>query len=665
MSRTFVRQDIQIRPSVLYDDTIAPTEADYETNPSHIEANLNHLRSQLQNFLNRDGAGFPSQDWWDDITAPSTLEAGTQRGIIAMNDALHLLEKKRVLRPVKLLSDVTVTASVAAFGTLTSTGAFLDTETVTIDGRVYTFQTALTDVDGNVAIGGSQAQAHENLRRAINLDGTGGVNYAASMTANTSVSAADTGTTNVITALAQGTQGNAITSVTSLTNASFAAGNFASGAGGDVEVLAAGELPTQLTAAVGAVTTLGTVVASATSFLSAGLDEVAGVNAMSPKNLLELVDGASGDPFLTAGVGESPAGKRIWGLLQGESGLTDGTTITDATTTRVQITFVIGNATNDDLILVDGEEMSGKTLNYCYRERVRLEDLSEGDFLNSASIDIGAGAVTPTRQVGYDNQGTTPVDVTTNSTLDLEGAGLVWEIRDDLEASMFVVTEGSAGGTSEIAFEADVDTFRSDALANDMDNGLAVDTGAAGTTINLGVTANQIDTSGALTVQGGAIVKVESTGDQLRFADTNEPAGWSEDGIQLSDAEATWTLFETNFGEVGLMDAINQAAISENRNKGVAIVTAATIVADTNVTGAAALNLDAQLPDYSTVTSFQADVDVFVNGVLMRGDDSTTGANDHDVYPGTAPATGDLKFEFLLRGTGSNADVITMIVYGV
>ena len=95
-----------------------------------------------------------------------------------------------------------------ASGTLTSTAIPNDGDTVTIGTpslgtgypKTYTFQTTLTDVDGNVAIGGSQAQAMENLRRAINLDGVAGTNYATSMTAHPDVSAIDTATTVVATA---------------------------------------------------------------------------------------------------------------------------------------------------------------------------------------------------------------------------------------------------------------------------------------------------------------------------------------------------------------------------------------------------------------------------------------------------------------------------------
>jgi len=244
MGRTFIRQDAQIRNSVSYDDTVAPTLANYETNPTNIETDLNNVRSMLS-YLKDIQAG----NWYDVQTAPSTLEAGTLRGVDDLNDALHLVEKKRVLRCVWTLVDVTVTAS-------------------------------------------------QNW-----------------------------------------------------------------------EVLGTGELPPNTTAAVGAVTTLGTVVAPhGGAFDTHDLAEVAGANATNPKNLLNVVEGSSRDPLLSSG-------RAIYALLQGESGVTDGTTITDTTTTRVQVSFVRLNATGDDLEACPVADIENQTINLCFVERVRLEDL--------------------------------------------------------------------------------------------------------------------------------------------------------------------------------------------------------------------------------------------------------------------------------------------------
>lgn len=536
MARTFIRQDTQIRNSDVYDDSVAPTEAAYETNPTHIETDLNNMRSQVQNFLNRDGASFPTGNWWDDLTAPSTLETGTQRGINSLNDALHAVEKKRVLTCTWGLNSISIAS-----------------------------------------------------------------------------------------------------------------------AGDTFDILGTGELPGNTTAAVGAVTTLGTVVAAhGGTFGTASLDEVAGPTAISPKNLVQIVDATTRDPILDAG-------NQIYGLLQSEDA-TDGHTITDTTTTRVQISFVKLNGAGTDLVAITSGAMDGISYDYCYVERVRLEDLNESNFLGGANIDVPAGS-TVNRQVSYDNQGTTPVDLTTNATLDLEGAGLTWAIRDDLEANLFTIVEGSAGGTSQVNIHADVDEFDVDAAVNNFAEGVTVD--SAGTALNLGVTAGQIDMASSLTIAatGGTSDIFMSAGNELYFDDTNQTGStWAQTaGIKLSETTAEWDNFETQFGEVSLLNAIVQAGTAAARTKGVAVVTT-NAAADVNVTGAGGTpNLDAQLPDYSGVT-FLTDVDVYLNGVLLRnGADASA---NHDVYPGDSPANGDLKFEFQVKSTGSTPDVITMIVYG-
>lgn len=110
-----------------------------------------------------------------------------------------------------------------ATGTLTSTGvAPANGETVTINGKVYTFQTVLTNVDGNVLIGANAAAALANLTAAINLGAGAGTTYATAMTLHPTVSATNpTGTTVVLTAKSGGTAGNALTTTETSTVLSF------------------------------------------------------------------------------------------------------------------------------------------------------------------------------------------------------------------------------------------------------------------------------------------------------------------------------------------------------------------------------------------------------------------------------------------------------------
>lgn len=111
--------------------------------------------------------------------------------------------------------------------------------------------------------------------------------------------------------------------------------------------------------------------------------------------------------------------------------------------------------------------------------------------------------VTENRQDVYVNQGVTPVDLTTNAILDLEAAGIAWRIRDDLEANLFSIIEGSLGGTSTIELGAAVDTFDVNAVVNDFD-GTTFDvlmTGAV--SIDAGAASNFSTSLGDLTLSTG------------------------------------------------------------------------------------------------------------------------------------------------------------------
>lgn len=651
MGRSIFRTSSQIRKSDTYDDTIAASLANFETNPVYLEDDLNSVRSQLHNLL-KNMAG----NWYDDLNTPSALDAGSQRGVNDLNTDLHALERKRVLVASCILADISIAASVSATGTLTLTGNAGDTETVTIGTKVYTFQTVLTNVDGNVLIGATASDSLDNLIAAINLAAGAGTLYAAATTANGFVTAvAGAGDTMDVTAIKGGTFGNTIATTDTVTNGSWGAATLTGGSGGDVKILGAGQLPSNTTAAVGAVTTRGTVVAAHPgTFGVANLAEVSGSTAISPKNIVEVVDATTRDPILSGG-------RVIYGLLQGESGLTDGTTITDTTTTRVQVTFVRINSTGDDLETIDGADLGTKSVNVCFTERKALDDLTEQDFLRGATTDVPSAA-TVTRQVAYDNQGTTPVNLTTNATLDLEGAGLIWAVRDDAEALLFRIIEGSAGGTSEVEISSDVDFFDCNAVDNDFLNGIKVDTGTAGTTINIGVTANQIDAGGVLTIASGGAADLSLVAAlELNFTDSYRAGStWSlTDGITLADSSAEWSAFETAFGEVSLLNAITQASTGSSHRYVWAVATA-NVNEDTDVSGPSNDgNLDVDLGDLSAGTfTDDNDYEWYLNGQRLRPG-ANSGSN-HDLYPGTSLANGQLKFEFKIK-TGDQLLVVDKV----
>lgn len=529
MPRTRVRQDEQIHSSESYDDTIAPTEAAFETNPVSLETDMNNIRSMLNELRS-----VRNDNWWDALTAPSTFTTDSGYGVRGVQNVAQDLwdtERKRILQRVSVV------------------GASI----------------------GPIAV---------NAQHAV-LD-------------------------------------------------------------------AAGELPGNTTIAVGLVNTLGTQAAYAAVFDSAQLTEVAGGDAVTPYNLCKIIDGATRDP-ITDG-----SGREVYGLLQCESN-TDGHTATTSTPNRLQISFVVANATGDDLELAAAGVMDGKTIDYAAVEQFAFADLPKHAFLGEAFTDAGAGAVT--RQNTYNNQGTTPVDVTTNSILDLESAGIYWEIRDDAEARLFAVIEGSAGGTSEVHIAGDVDLYDNDAVDVDFASGVTANSGGT-RPIDVGVQDGIIEsTAGALEVQATTT---------LSFDDGNKPVGWSlAEGIHLSDAAQEWTDFEAEFGEVSLLNAMVQAKQDMERATEWANVNA-NIAANTLIDGSAGTpNITAQMPSYKGL-DFEDDVEVFINGIKQRpGADA---AANNDVYPATLDADKALgrfycEYQLLYRG-GVDPDNINMVVYG-
>lgn len=123
------------------------------------------------------------------------------------------------------------TAAVKAISTLALGATPVDTHTVTIGAKVYTFQTALTEADGHVLIGASATTAATNLFHAINKSGgTSGTDYANAMTANADFVATNPSAAHVtITAKVAGVRSDATT--TTVASATWTGATVGSGAG--------------------------------------------------------------------------------------------------------------------------------------------------------------------------------------------------------------------------------------------------------------------------------------------------------------------------------------------------------------------------------------------------------------------------------------------------
>ena len=414
------------------------------------------------------------------------------------------------------------------------------------------------------------------------------------------------------------------------------------------EILSFAGAETPTSAIAIAATALGAVVATS-AFSGAGFNvhelvEAAGPNAVSPKNLLVVRDSTTGGKIQSAG-------RDVFGLLQIESTAVDGGAFNDTSGgNRAKISFVRLTAGLDDLEACPVADIAGLTVNYSYVDRHILDSLPEGCFLANDSFIDQAASTDVTLDNAIDNQGGPATQTDRN---------IDWRITDTFTLKF----QDSTGGSSLLAImpnaagdevELNVDILDINNTTDaDFLNGSKFDTG--GTEIDVGVTAGYINTTGAADFGVRA-------GGELYLDDGNQAGStWAQTaGIKLSDTTAEWDAFETQFGEVSLLNAITQALTSSSRSKTVAVVTA-NVAADTDVGGTGGgTNLDAQLGDYSLAT-FLTDVDVYLNGQLLRN--GADAAANHDVYPGTSAATGQLKFEFGLVAAPGNPDVLTMIIW--
>lgn len=117
-----------------------------------------------------------------------------------------------------------------ASSVLTAIGQPADAATVVIGGKTYTFQTILTNVDGNVFIGATASDTLDNLVAAINLGTGAGTKYAAATTLSTAVTAVKTSASTVtVYAKPLGSAGNAVTTTDTSGNLAWTGATLAGG----------------------------------------------------------------------------------------------------------------------------------------------------------------------------------------------------------------------------------------------------------------------------------------------------------------------------------------------------------------------------------------------------------------------------------------------------
>lgn len=402
-------------------------------------------------------------------------------------------------------------------------------------------------------------------------------------------------------------------------------------------------------AAIGDVLTTGSVVAEIVSSSGGetyGAHSLAQVSSsigtgLRPRNLCIVRDYWTEEPILD----DVQGNEEIHGLLQIEEGATDGGAFDDVSGShRSQISFVI-ELTSGVLATASISAIGGKHVLYSYVCRKGLDEIPEDAFLadtifvDAQPVVSGATLADITRQRAYDNQSTTPVELTNNADLDL-AASVEWSIRDAADADLLTLIEDSAGSATTMSVGAAVDLYQNDAQDVDFTQGISVDEG--GTQIDLGITAGTIQTLSGnnLILSGGAELLFGDI-----FADTSNYGG----PLALSTGSGDWDCFYDMYGPnesllhvlCELTTSLSQALSRRIWRAG---TTPSVIGANVNVTYPT--NLDAALGDYTDVV-FTRDLNLYLNGVLLFP--GVSSGDPNDVYPGTTPANGDLRFPYNLR----------------
>lgn len=134
---------------------------------------------------------------------------------------LRLYDKKQSIGTIPVdIYPIQESTSGRSQGTLTIDDVISDGDTITVDAKVYTFKTVLTNVDGNVLIGVDFAASQANFVAAMSLTGLPGVQYAGLMTIHPTVEiAAFFGDDAVLTAINSGVAGDTIVTVETFTAA--------------------------------------------------------------------------------------------------------------------------------------------------------------------------------------------------------------------------------------------------------------------------------------------------------------------------------------------------------------------------------------------------------------------------------------------------------------
>jgi hypothetical protein len=401
-------------------------------------------------------------------------------------------------------------------------------------------------------------------------------------------------------------------------------------------------------------TLTGTIVAALSAsegtYGSHSLAVASGSTVLTPKNLVILRDAYTGHHVTASG------GRDVYGLLQVQSGALTGGSFNDSTA-RTQISFVnevVINQTSS-FVATAAASVGGRSYTYSYIRRTALDGLPEDAYLsNTVFLDVpdssgggggGAALVDITLDRAIDNQ-TGIVSQDQNISIRI-AAGFAWTFLSGTK-ELWSLASSDTGDTLSVA----VDRFAvSSSSPSTFQLGATFATSSA-SPVNVGVISGTVHTlSGSNLLLSG--------GSRLNFADYyGSTSNYTGGLIPMSTSTIEWNTFTTGYGVSSILGAFNfmsQSLSGTVKRTRFTSGVSTNVAADTNVTFPT--NLDVALGSYLG-KNFRRDLDIYLNGVLLLP--GLTSGDPNDVYPGTSPSSGDLRFPFIVR-SGSQ---ISVVVHG-
>jgi hypothetical protein len=322
MTTSYIRLN-RVRKADVFADTLSASQI------AGIEAAAVDHEDFLGGILSQFKRTIGGTDWFSSVEDA----AGEPRSLKTITDDVYY---KDILRRRHVLTHIAVPAAAAAAGAITTVAAasLVDGETFTLDDDVpgHTPKVFEFDIGGGGVTPGRVAVV---LVGTEDADGVRDAMVTAINAVGATLSITATGTIASTVSLVHDVTGsyNAAIPDTVSAGAFGSASGMTGGAGNTVTLTQSLSQTPSEAAAVDLGSANGAVVASLAGDVGVlSLAEVAGLNAISPKNLCLIREAGTNDPILSSG-------NQVYALLQAEIGVADGNNFND-TTKQVQLSFV-------------------------------------------------------------------------------------------------------------------------------------------------------------------------------------------------------------------------------------------------------------------------------------------------------------------------------------